>query len=433
MPLFGIEIWLRWIHCRAVVEEKARLGPTLFTERKTVQLVRTNTPLPDWAFIPAPLPPRDWTFPARLYPLLIRAREQLGKLDGIGRTLPDQELLLRPLQNREALTSSSLEGTYATPTDLLLYAERPREPTSDRDPANAQREVLNYSAALRHGCAVVQKEPLSLHLILGMHSMLMNGVRGHQAAPGQVRKHQVAVGHDRRYVPPPPQYLPDLLRDFQIAMNVPATFGDLDPLVGCYLCHYQFEAIRPFLDGNGRIGRAVLALMVFLACKHRMPWLYMSAYFERHQSEYIERLFRVSTHGEWTEWIGFCLRGTVEQAEDSISRCEELRALHRDFKKRIDADSGPRTHRIIERLFSSPVIGVANWAKTAGVAYQTAKADLRHLERHGILKVILGYTPTTYYAPDIYRVAYRDEAAAHGRSGPESTPPSAGVSEPRSA
>src|SRR5882724_3729614 len=132
------------------------MDPSRFTAQKTGELIRANTPLPDWAFVPEPLPPRNWTFPVDLYRLLILARERLAKLDGIGRTIPNPELLLRPLQNREALTSSSLEGTYATPADLLLYEQAPREPRSAQDPANAWREVFNYSYALRAGYGAIQ-------------------------------------------------------------------------------------------------------------------------------------------------------------------------------------------------------------------------------------------------------------------------------------
>jgi Fic family protein len=220
------------------------------------------------------------------------------------------------------------------------------------------------------------------------------------------------------------------MHTLQTTMNVPDKFGELDPLVRCYFCHYQFEAIHPFLDGNGRIGRAVLALMIYTACEHRMPWLYMSAFFERYKSEYIDKLFRVSTNAEWSEWLEFCLHGTVEQADDSISRCEDLQELRRSFKNRVDTDCGPRTHQIIERLFSSPIIAVARWAKVAGIAYQTAKADLQHLERKGILKALPDHTPATYYAPDIYTVAYRDVPSAYGDEEPSSKATSSSASSP---
>jgi len=213
-----------------------------FTDETTGRLVRITSPYEDWAFVPAPLPP-DWDFPASLWPLVAEAKQLLGKLDGVGRTLPNPELLQRPLQQREALRSSSLEGTYASPQELLLFELQPRVPSSAKDKANDWLEVSNYASALREGYLYLQQGPLSLYLVRQLHAWLLKGVRGADKQPGSFRKRQVHLGSDRRFVPPPPERLDDCLQAFEHALMTPP--NDFDPLVRSYLVHYQLEAIHP--------------------------------------------------------------------------------------------------------------------------------------------------------------------------------------------
>lgn len=373
-----------------------------FTGEKTGQLVEITVPNKDWAFIPDPLPPK-WVFPDSLTPLLVEARAELGKLDGIGRTLPHPQLLLSPLQNREALLSSSLEGTYATPEELLLFEMNPREPTSEDDPANAWLEVSNYGRALRRGLALLKDLPFCLRLIRELHQTLLSGVRGRDKSPGQFRTSQVYIGSDKRFIPPPPHYLAESLHWFEKYLN--NEHLTYDPLVECYLMHYQFECIHPFLDGNGRVGRSLLSLMVHTRLDMSMPWLYMSAFFEKHKDEYIEKLFRVSTEGAWAQWIEFCLRGTVEQATDSIRRCDELGNLIKRFHKKCEG-LGNRAHPIVEGLFATPIITAPELAQRFGVTYPTAKSDIDELVRLDVLKEIPNTYPKTFYCPSIFQIAY---------------------------
>lgn len=373
-----------------------------FTDAKTGQLIKVNIPQEDWAFIPDPLPP-SWEFPLRLWPLLSEAKESIARLDGIGRTLPNPELLLQPLQSREALRSSSLEGTYASPQELLLFELRPREPSSNQDPANAWLEVSNYSRALRQGIELLDKIPLSLRLIRDLHRTLLHGVRGRERTPGEFRRNQVHVGSGRRYIPPPAHLLLSCLDQFEKYLNQDDT--DFDPLVMCYLIHYQFEAIHPFMDGNGRVGRALLALMIYKWCNLSMPWLYMSAFFERYKDEYINNLFKISCEGAWEPWIEFCLKGTIAQANDSIRRCDELGHLKNEFHERARAVS-PRIHPIIDDLFTIPVVTIPELAKKNNVSYPTAKSDVRKLIELRILKEVSATKPKTYYSPDIFQIAF---------------------------
>ena len=377
---------------------------TRFTDSKTGTLVPISTPAKDWAFIPNPLP-ADTEFPTRLWPLLAEAKEAVGRLDGIGRTLADPGLLLQPLQQREALRSSSLEGTYATPEQLLIYEMDPRDPKSERDQANDWREVSNYGRALREGCRLLDDLPICLRVIRSLHEVLLRGVRGRDKAPGEFRDCQVHVGSDRRYIPPPQNEVGKCLDAFE--KHLYEDHPGFDPLVRCYLIHYQFEAIHPFRDGNGRVGRLLLALMTYKWCGLTMPWLYMSAFFERYKDEYIDNLFRVSTEGAWGKWLEFCLRGTVEQANDAIRRCELLGKLRVEYHNRVQGGSG-RDYVLIEDLFKYPVLTIPSVQRKHSVSYPTAKSDVQRLIDLGILSEALDQRPRTFYAHEVLRIAYEE-------------------------
>lgn len=381
------------------------MDATKFTPQKTGTLVEIQVPGRDWAFIPNPLPP-EWAFPERLWPLLVKARESLGRLDGIGRTLPNPELLLKPLEKREALHSSSLEGTYASPQELLLFEIDPQEPKSEGDPRNAWLEVSNHSRALRQGMKLLEELPFCLRLIRELHATLLKGVRGKERTPGEFRTCQVHIGSDRRYIPPPANHLQACLDAFEKELN--QRDAKYDPLVRCFLLHYQFEAIHPFLDGNGRIGRVLMSLLTYKWCDLSMPWLYMSAFFERYKDEYIDNLFRISSEGDWETWIEFCLRGTIQQAEESIRRCDAFRILKDRFIQEAGQTS-VRAHVIIEDLFTSPVVTIPALRDRHSVSYPTAKADVTGLLEKGVLQEIPDTRPKAYFSPAIVDIAYRDQ------------------------
>lgn len=381
------------------------MDPKKFGDKATGDLLKLPSK-PGWAFVPHELPPK-WKFPEPMWPLLVDARANLASLNGIGQSLDDPELLLRPLQNREALTSSSLEGTYVTPEQLLLYELDPREPKTSSDPVADWKEVFNYSNALRHGAERLNSLPLCSRLIKEMHGILMQGVRGRNKAPGEFRNWQVQIGSNARFVPPPVSHTADLMANLDDYMNDKEQ--PLDPLVRCYVVHYQFEAIHPFGDGNGRVGRALLALMISHLLEHTHPWLYLSAFFEKYRDEYVSKMFNISTHGAWDEWIEFCLRGTLEQARDSIARCKKFRSLKKQYHE-IAGTLTPRTYKIIEGLFKSPIVRVTDVAERFGVSYPTAKSDLDKLADANILSELTDSRPKAYFAREVMQAAYYDEA-----------------------
>lgn len=356
------------------------------------------------AFVPDPLPP-DWEFPAELWPLLADSKQQIGILEGIGRLLPNPGILLRPLEDREAIRSSSLEGTYATPKELLLFELSQPEPESPDDPVNDHREVWNYRMALRHG--VDSNLPLSLRLLKEMHALLLKGVRGTDKNPGNFRTIQVAIGSSFRFVPAPPEQVAACLDAMEKYLH--ADSHKYDPLVECFLVHYQFEAIHPFNDGNGRIGRLLLALMLQQKCEMSKPWLYLSEYFEKYRDEYIDNLFRISTTAAWAKWVEFCLRATIAQTKSTITRCEKLLAVREAFNERlVEAGGHVRLTQIVEQIFHHPFIRVADLPEKLNVTYPTANSDVDRLAQVGILKKLPDVSPKTFYAPEVYSVAYEE-------------------------
>ncbi|MBL9129361.1 MAG: Fic family protein [Verrucomicrobiales bacterium] len=381
----------------------AEMNAALFGEKRTGELVPIVTPTgTDYAFVPNKLPP-NWELPDRLWPMVVEARTALSKLDGIGQTLPDQELLLEPLKKREAITSSRIEGTYATAQELMLFELSQKVARSANDPANSWREVHNYRRTLGHGIGQLQTLPFCSRLFRDLHSMLMSGVHGHQARPGQWRDHQVAIGSDRRFVPPPVSQMLQALDDLERFINDSAKY---DPLVRAYIVHYQFEAIHPFADGNGRIGRVLLSLMIARWCNLSAPWLYMSPFYEKFRDEYVSKMFDISSNGDWETWIEFCLRGTIQQSNDAISKCERLSRLRTNFLDRMQSSGSSRTDRMINDLFKNPIVRVSILRRKYAVTYPTAQADVDKLVNANILRLLENVHPKAYYAPEIFGLAY---------------------------
>jgi Fic family protein len=360
----------------------------------------------DWAFIPDLLPEK-WDLPAEIWPLLVEAREALAKLDGVGRYMPTYNLLLRPLQRREALRSSSLEGTYATPQQLLLFEIDPREPKSSNDPVNDWQEVSNYSKALELGLHLLEEIPVSLRLIKRIHEELLAGVRGHDRDPGNFRRNQVHIGSNRRFVPVPPNELMTCLDSLEKAIH---KNSQIDPLIFCFMVHYQFETIHPFLEGNGRVGRLLLSLMIYKNCQLSRPWLYLSAFFDRYKDEYIDYLFQVSSRGNWKDWVAFCLKATIAQSKDALNRFDKMLNLRTQYMDLLSKRGGNiRLNQLIDHLFESPIISVPQLSSMCNISYPTARADIDRLVNAGILvESQIQVRPIVYFAVNIIDIAFGD-------------------------
>lgn len=363
----------------------------------------------DHAFVPSDLP-RNWPFSETVWPLLVEARDRVSLLNGIGQTLPHPRLLLRPLQRREAVHSSAIEGTHASPSELMLFElERKRskgESSPSRDDERAEwEEVFNYYNALKVGHNWMCKQnTLNADLLKLLHKVLMRGVRGSKKNPGEFREQQVYVDN-WRFNPPPRDHMHKCLDQL---FNYLADESDrTDPLIRAFLAHYQFEAIHPFSDGNGRIGRLLLSLCISGWLEHYRPWLYLSEFFEDNRDMYIRHLFEISTESAWEEWVTFCLKGTILQANDAISRCQAMREVQKKYHDLTAGGSG-RMHRIIEMLFNMPLIQVGDIERRCNVTYPTAKKDLEYLVEKGVLEEDEDSYPRTFYAPRLFKIAYGD-------------------------
>lgn len=361
----------------------------------------------DRGFVPDSLPP-DFEWPDELWPLLADAERELARLDGTGTLLANPELLLRPLREREAVKSSSLEGTYTDPEGQMLFNLEPTEPESTSDPANDYREVFNYVEALRLGERLLGDLPLSTRLIQKLHSTLMNGVRGQNKRPGEFRQKMVHLGSPGappRFVPPPSDQVADCLHELEQYLHSPS--DSFRPLVRAFIVHYQFETIHPFLDGNGRVGRLLLSLTIKEWCELSNQWLYMSAFFDAHKDEYINRLYAVSADADWRGWLEFCLRGVVEQATDMARRCESLLELQKDYHDKIQSTGGSsRLGAIVDLLFSQSVVQISPLAEIFDVSYNTAKSDIETLLSLDVVAETSHRGVRTFYAPAVLEIIF---------------------------
>lgn len=366
-----------------------------FTERASGTVVEAPDGYP--AFVPNPAP-RKVELSDESLAALDEASNRLGVLQGIGRQIRNPHLLISPYMSREAVLSSRIEGTQTTMSDV--YAADLQQ--GDLVQAADVREVQNYRAA--HQLGLASKLPLSLRLIRDLHRRLMKGVRGQERHPGKFRTYQnfigAPTGADATYVPPPVPQMRNLLDDLDRFLNEDA----LRPLVQAAVAHYQFEAVHPFGDGNGRVGRLLIPLFLRDRGLLPQPLLYLSAYFERSRSEYYERLLRVSTHGDWDGWIRYFLVGVATQAQEAADLADQLLALHNRYREELQAKHvTTNVLALIDALFENPLVYTRRAEVVLGVSAPTARATIKVLEEHGVLREITNRNwKRIYEATEIY-------------------------------
>jgi Fic family protein len=335
---------------------------------------------------------------------LSEADRAIGELAGLGRTMPNPHLLIRPFLRREAVLSSRIEGTQADITELYAYEARQLAlPGLQPHPSDADvREVYNYVRALEYGLERVKTLPVSLRLLRELHARLMEGVRGEEATPGEFRRSQNWIGppgctlNEAIFVPPPVEQMHEALDAFEKYLHAK---NDYPPLVRLALIHYQFEAIHPFLDGNGRIGRLLISLLLVHWDLLPLPLLYLSAFFERHRAAYYDLLLKVSEAGAWKDWVLFFLQGVAEQARDAIVRAKRLQDLQLKWRQMLQREriSGLAL-RLIDELFFSPILSPVEVSKRFDISHQAAMKGLRRLEELQILQEITGKQRNRLYA-----------------------------------
>jgi Fic family protein len=363
-----------------------------------------------WAFVPHPLPPRI-AFDGELVYALSAADRALGELAGLGRTLPNSNLLIQPFIRREAVLSSRIEGTQADIADVFAYEARHLGLIGEGTLVKSEdaHEVVNYVIALQNGLERLEALPVSLRLIREIHGRLMEGVRGNEATPGEFRRTQNWIGRPgstlqaATFVPPPVTAMHAALDAFERYLHAP---DEYPPLIRLALAHYQFEAIHPFVDGNGRVGRLLLILLLRQWGLLPQPLLYLSAYFEQHRQSYYEHLQAVSERGAWAEWVQFFLRGVAEQAQDTNARVKRLQDLQTQWRQQVlTTRKASVLLRVLDLLFEQPYVAAHDLQAKLTITHPTANNALRRLVELGIVQEATGRERgRLYVASDILKI-----------------------------
>ena len=355
-----------------------------FKQNAPGKMVKTFTGY--FAFIPAPLPPHiQWS--DRLLTILSKADRGIAKLSEVGASFPAPHVVVRPFIRREAVVSSRIEGTRTSFQELLTYEAR-QLPLLENPDAH---EVHNYVKALDYGLDRVASLPVSQRLIREVHARLMQGVRGEYATPGEFRRTQNWIGgpgatlQTASYVPPPVEKMLVCLSDLEKYIH---STSDLPPLIRIGLIHYQFEAIHPFLDGNGRVGRLLVSLLLSAWGLLPQPLLYLSAYFETHRQEYYDQLLSVSQKGTWEAWLEFFLKGVDQQAKESTARLRRLGDIRLKFEEIISLERTRKTlAQALDFLIGQPIITVSQLQDGIGLNnFVTAQRYVDRLIDLGILR-----------------------------------------------
>ncbi len=336
------------------------------------------------ACVPEPLPPPvAWN--SNLVAQLSSATLGAGKLAGEGRRLPNPHLVIQPFLRREAVLSSRIEGTETTLGELLADEAGG---TVERNRADL-REVGNYVSALDYGLNRLPTLPLSLRLVRELHQRLMQGVRDDAATPGEFRRSQNWIGpagcslNDATYVPPPPSELMACLDAWERFLHDET----LPPLVHVALAHAQFEAIHPFLDGNGRVGRLLITLLLVERDVLPTPLLYLSAWFEATRQEYYARLLAVTQEGAWEQWLAYFLRGVALQSEDALDRIGRINDLYTDWRARLGTGHSTLPARALDLFAAHPLWTASTLASRLDVSFTTAQRAIARLEAAGIVSL----------------------------------------------
>lgn len=345
-----------------------------------------------YSFIPHPLPPKEFTLNPIHFDLLEKANRALGKLDGLSQLLPNVSLFIYWYVRKEAVLSSQIEGTQSSLSDLLLYEEKeaPSVPIEDVE------EVSQYVAAIQYGLKRLNEGfPISLRLIKEIHKILLSTGRGSRQTPGEFRRSQNWIGGTRpgnaRFVPPPPETILDCLSDLEKFLHdIPER--RTPTLIKAALSHVQFETIHPFLDGNGRLGRLLIILVLYAENAINEPTLYLSLYFKRHREIYYELLQAVRTEGKWEEWLEFFLEGVRVTAEEAVVSATKILSVFAEDQRKIESSGKMSVSvlRVHELLQTKPIISVPSASEELKLSAPTVRNSINKLKKIGLIKEITG-------------------------------------------
>ena len=365
------------------------------------------------AFIPNPLPPVpaiDLT--GNVQALLSQADHALALLEGAARMLPNPELFVFMYIRKEAVLSSQIEGTQSSLQDVLAAEAKLFDPDAPSDVG----EVVNYVRAMQHGIARLGQLPISVRLIQEIHAELMQGVRGGNLTPGELRRSQNWIGpagcgiRNASFVPPPPHEMLQAMSELELFLNSPSS---LPLLVQIAIAHVQFETIHPFLDGNGRVGRLLITFLLMNRGLLTQPVLYLSHHFKRHRSAYYEHLQMVRTRGDWEGWVEFFLKGVIDVSREAALTAKAILAMREEYRSKI-ADTMGRgagsAHRVMEKLFDQPIVAVATVREWLDITPAGANSVVNRLVEIGLLTEITGYARNRRFRFDPYLRLFEDGA-----------------------
>jgi Fic family protein len=341
------------------------------------------------AFIPAPLPPDPLLiYSGELQSLLSDADRNIGRLDALASMLPNPDLFVAMYVRHEAVLSSQIEGTQSTLEDVLAFEA---DALRDDTPKDVE-EVVNYVRAMNHGLERLPDLPLSLRLLREIHAELMKGVRGGEKSPGEFRTSQNWIGgrgsslRDAAFIPPPPHEVMNVLGQLENFLHDQRTQVPL--LIRCGLAHAQFETIHPFLDGNGRVGRLLITLMLCEEKALSRPLLYLSLFLKAHRAEYYDRLTAIRTQGHWEQWLMFFLRGVSATALAATQTAKDIVALRDVHRNEVAKNAKALT--LLDHLFRYPTVSVNNVRKLMGCTFPTASKLITDFETRGWLQEMTG-------------------------------------------
>ena len=347
---------------------------------------------------------------------LSEADQALGQLDGASTILPNPDLFVGMYVRQEAVLSSEIEGTQATLLDVLQYEIGERQ----KSPRGEVEEVVNYVAALNHGLNLLPKLPLSKRLIREIHGVLLREGRGSHHRPGEFRDIQVVVGgeaadvHTATYVPPPPREMRAALEKFERFLHD----RSLPPLLHAGLAHAQFETIHPFEDGNGRVGRLLITLLLCEQKVLRRPLLYLSLYLKRHRAEYYDRLQAIRTGGEWEKWLLFFLRGVREMADNAQGTAQRIVALREEARKKFEAHRSNKYALAIDRLFQNPIVTTKLLAQLLEISEMHGSNIIKALVAANVLTEMTGHKRNRQYSFAPYLKLFTDAGVGDVAQGP---------------
>lgn len=355
-------------------------------------------------FLPDPLPPKLIQLP-QIDRAVEEATHLLGQVKMCRTLLPNADLLIYSSLQREAIASSTIEGTIASPNELVLFQ------LLHQSERAAVREVANYRVALEWGCEQITHSAITETLVLGLHERLLDGVRGDNTA-GRFKRHQNGIGGPKDtlatavFIPPPPEKTRDLVYDLLRYINNP---NNTQPkVIQCALAHYQFETIHPFSDGNGRVGRLLIMLHLIQMGLLNAPLIYPSVYFEKRRSQYYAALQAVRDTGEWQEWLLFFVEGMVDRCRETIQFTETILALRNELHQRVaNVSQRAAVAALLDAFFQQPVLSLTELHQHAHMAYRTADKALAVLMDMGLAQEITGRQKGRLYScPPVFQAVF---------------------------